>query len=68
MLYKKIHRQYLRQFRIGRWFKYKYSRTVYEVTSEPHISQGCIWLEGYILIEFTGPYKGALSVNRINAI
>ncbi len=68
MLYKKIHRQYLRQFKVGGKFKYKYSRTVCEITREPHIIHRAIWLEGYILIEFTGQYKGVLNIGRISAI
>ena len=31
MLYKKIHRQYLRQFRVGREFKYKFKSDNYSV-------------------------------------
>lgn len=44
MLYKKIHRQYLRQWRIGRRFKID-SGLVYEVTREPFIDEGFqVWL------------------------
>ena len=37
MLYKKIHRQHLREWRIGRKFRYKSSFGVYEVTGKPYI-------------------------------
>ena len=41
MLYKKIHRQFLREFRIGRKFEHKSSTGgvfgVYEVTGKPYI-------------------------------
>ena len=49
MLYKKIHRQHLREFRIGRKFKNKYG-SVCEVIKEPTIGKVAIWLEGYDLI------------------
>lgn len=35
MLYKKIHRQFLRQFRIGR--KYRFSGCRFEITGKPYI-------------------------------
>lgn len=42
MLYKKVHRQFVREFRVGRKFKYKNSSGggvfgVYEVTRKPYI-------------------------------
>ena len=44
MLYKKIHRQYLREWRLGRKFKLD-NGEVYEVTKEPFIDEGFqIWL------------------------
>ena len=62
MLYKKIHRQYLRKWRIGR--KFKYNRHVYEVTKKPYIDieRGSIRIDNWhlILIPITGPSKGAL--------
>ena len=40
MLYKKVHRQYLREWRIGR--KFKYLGEVYEITKEkPFIDIEC---------------------------
>lgn len=46
MLYKKIHRQYLREFRDGRKFKDKYD-AVYEVLGKLHIDRILIrvWVE-----------------------
>lgn len=41
MLYKKIHRQFLREFRVGR--KFKYNKVVYEVTEKPHIDPEYIY-------------------------
>ena len=46
MLYKKIHRQYVKEFRKGR--KFKIDGEVYEVTREPYIEGeyitiGCCW-------------------------
>lgn len=46
MLYKKIHRQFLREFRKGRRFEYRLSNScigfykVYEIESSPHIDIG----------------------------
>ena len=57
MLYKKIHRQFLREFRVGRKFKYGNSRVVHEVTSKPRIEGDCIQVEGWYLIYIDGPYK-----------
>ena len=38
MLYKKYHRQYLREWRIGRKFKYNHcSSGIFEVTGKPYI-------------------------------
>ena len=37
MLYKKIHRQHLRQFRKGRKFKFKPGNEVYRVSRKPYI-------------------------------
>lgn len=50
MLYKKVHRQYVRQFRIGR--KYKFSSYVYEVIEKPYINirKGYIAAECRVLI------------------
>ena len=49
MLYKKIHRQHVKQFRIGRkfWFDYKYC----EVIREPFISEACGRNERYSYIQ-----------------
>lgn len=45
MLYKKIHRQFLREFRIGRKFKYSRSGDVCEVTGKPLINRDGIVVE-----------------------
>lgn len=39
MLYKKIHRQHVRQFRVGRKFRFvdNYNDRVYKITGKPHI-------------------------------
>lgn len=47
MLYKKIHRQYVKEFRKGR--KFKYNGFVYEVTGEPHILRTTTY--DYIIVD-----------------
>ena len=37
MLYKKIHRQYLKEWRVGRKFKCKSRFGVFEITGKPYI-------------------------------
>ena len=44
MLYKKIHRQYVREFRMGRRFRYKGCR--FEITGKPYIDFTFIWIAG----------------------
>lgn len=41
MLYKKIHRQHLRKWRIGR--KFRWYNEVYEITQKPQIDRDSIW-------------------------
>ena len=50
MLYKKVHRQYLREFREGR--KFKDNSNIYEVTRKPYIN------EDYIQIDVDNGYFG----------
>ena len=58
MLYKKIHRQYVREFRIGRKFKHdSSSNVVCEVIKEPIIGRVAIWIDGMDLISF---YSGKI--------
>lgn len=57
MLYKKIHRQYLREFRIGRKYKGKYTGKVYEIAVKPYITKEYIQIGGWWLINF---YSGEL--------
>ena len=60
MLYKKIHRQYLREFKRGRKFKIRNINCkgkVYEVTKEPIIGRVAIWIDGMDLISF---YSGKI--------
>ena len=47
MLYKKVHRQYLRQFRIGREFKYEFCGfpEVCKVTGKPYIGGNYIQID-----------------------
>ena len=58
MLYKKIHRQYLRQLWKGR--KFKYDGEVYEVTRKPYIEGSNIRTCCWRLISISGPYLGRL--------
>lgn len=50
MLYKKIHRQYLRAWRKGRKFKYRGSGDVGKVATKPCMTSEDIWVAGYDLI------------------
>ena len=46
MLYKKIHRQYIREWRLGRKFRFSHgSNTIYRVSREPYIKGISIWVE-----------------------
>lgn len=64
MLYKKVHRQHVREFRVGRKYKF-FGRGVHEVTGKPYIVGSCIRvvldrLSHYTLIYMTGEYSGKL--------
>ena len=57
MLYKKIHRQYVKEFRRGR--KYEYDdgcdSKVFEITRKPQIVENFIWVGNlYIIPLFSG--------------
>ena len=52
MLYKKIHRQHLREWRVGRKFKNEYD-VVYEVASKPYIEG----LDYQILVDRNDGYE-----------
>ena len=73
MLYKKIHRQYLREWRIGRKFDI-INGNVYEVTKEPYIGEYYINVlignknQRLYLIFKTGKYSGQLLQNKITWI
>lgn len=46
MLYKKIHRQHVREWRLGRKFKFSHgSSAIYRVSREPYIEGISIWVE-----------------------
>lgn len=62
MLYKKIHRQYLREFRMGR--KFRYNGEVHEVAGKLYIN----YSEGYIgvSVEYNGPSNWNWSLIVIN--
>lgn len=47
MLYKKIHRQYLREFRVGRKFMLRNEifEIIKEVIKKPYISRNRIWID-----------------------
>ena len=56
MLYKKVHRQYLKEWRLGRKFKYLGSNdevVVRKVTYEPTIVDSYICVNGVDLISFS---------------
>lgn len=50
MLYKKIHRQHVRQFWMGRRFEYR--GDIYEITKKPRIGRGQsrVVVDGWFLI------------------
>lgn len=62
MLYKKIHRQYLRQWRLGRKFKYGGFKTIFKITNKPYIDKNhTIRIdEKFPLISITGPFSGSM--------
>lgn len=64
MLYKKVHRQYLRQFRKGRKYKFNDSNIVGEIIRKPSIDKeyGYIYIRvgGLYLITMTGPGSGKM--------
>lgn len=62
MLYKKVHRQFLREFRIGRRFKYGSFKTIYKITNKPYIDQNYSIriVENFPLISMTGPFSGSM--------
>ena len=63
MLYKKIHRQHLREFKRGR--KFKINGNVYKIIEEPNIKENCICVDIFNLMFMTGPYKGIFRGNHI---
>lgn len=52
MLYKKIHRQFVREWKVRRKFKFDVEDKVREVTSKPHIRLFSIGTDFLILIPF----------------
>ena len=70
MLYKKIHRQYLREWRKGRGFRFDNSGEECEIIRGPYIRDNYIWVDfGYVdyddyddldLIRMTGGYPGQI--------
>ena len=61
MLYKKVHRQHIRQFWKGRKFRYNGGNMVGEVIGKPYIeSFGAIYVDVWCLIPIEGPYKGRM--------
>ena len=63
MLYKKIHRQYLREFKVGRKFSvgnmFDFFQGIFEVAREPYISVG----EEYIRVSC---HPGGCALNLID--
>ena len=61
MLYKKVHRQHVREFRQGRKYKIYDSNIVFVITKKPRIdSFGAIYVQGWCLITITGPHLGKM--------
>ena len=57
MLYKKIHRQHVKEWRLGREFKYY---NIHRVTKKPHIEGSYIWMDGWHLISIRGIHLGQI--------
>lgn len=59
MLYKKVHRLHVRDFRVGRKFMYRFGDKIFKITSKPYIdySEGCI-SDGCIRIKCDGTVNG----------
>lgn len=65
MLYKKIHRQFVREFRVGRRFRRRYNaEIIYEVTGKPNIN----YSEGCICVKCEGSINGRWDLVVINDI
>ena len=60
MLYKKIHRQFLRECRIGRKYRSCSSGNVYVVTGKPHIDSDSILADGWNVITIKGQDSGRI--------
>lgn len=60
MLYKKVHRRYIRGWKVGRKFKFKGLTEVYEITREPRIGLCYISTDRWLLIEL---YSGKMKLN-----
>lgn len=68
MLYKKIHRQYLREFRKGRKFKYTHNPDI--IIIKLYIEEGGIWLNrsydgDVLLISLDNPFKGVIGYKNL---
>ena len=63
MLYKKVHRQFLRDFRVGRKYKLHGDEVVREITKKPYIGKqdNCINTDRWFLISFS---TGRLIFNK----
>ena len=63
MLYKKIHRQYIRKFRKGRKYMFPGDNVVREITKKPYIEKhgNCINTDCWFLISFS---TGRLLFNK----
>lgn len=48
MLYKKIHRQFLREFKKDREFRIKFTNKQDIIIEKPHIFGRYIWIAGYV--------------------
>ena len=61
MLYKKIHRQFVREFQVGRRYRFNDSNIVSEITREPYIGLCYISTNCWYLINLaTGKMTGVL--------
>ena len=65
MLYKKVHRQFVREFQVGRKYRFNDSNIVGEISGKPSIDKkeyGYIYIlvGSLYLIYMTGPYSGKM--------
>lgn len=65
MLYKKTHRQYIREFWVGRKYRYRYNHEVRKIIFKPEVCEYFIRVGNCILIDTRGPRLGQIQKKDI---